>query len=774
MNATRRGSVGERRHRNRRVCKFGCCMMSVGFTKSRFNYMLPRAKREFWHYLSIRGDSRWITNQQPLHQLKQSKSNTNIYNQASPNLNREFCNYQRRIYCRVLSPRDTDEQTVGDQYDTGTFELNQGGDDTSGELEAGDRSEDESSIFLTPEEIAAANAAIERLRQTEDSSDKNPTSTSASPSSTKANELQNVDTEDKLLLETYEEEGNFKQSTVLNATNSFVMNNVGPVSRIIFGENIWGPYVLCSMVLAASCTGLILALDKDGTLRKTVMGAKEETIHENAEDSDSVMNKIMWVPVVRQIVRYVQSQRWRREANERLQFLGSQLAEGYISVDLSGLNLGDEGASYLAENLSFSQDLEMVDFSGNGIGADGVQALAQGIAGNMNLHTLSLSGNQFGDEGVVVLAEVLKTDNRGIQTLNLSSTGMADDGAKALAEALKQNSALTSLTLDNNMIDYEGASALAEAIADNKSLVRLSINGNYVGALGAGALGRALQRNDSLTELLINGNDVGDTGVQCLCDGLEQHGGQIKRLDVGKNSLGLEGAKSVAKLLSTNSNLETLIVSMNDMGDKGAELLAAGLEKNTALVSLDINGNNIKANGCQKILNAILGDGGVEGGKKISKLRALDLGYNPIGPDGAKIVANSFKFDEVLEDLRLGWCHVGNKEGAEAIADIIRYNTSIKKMDLRGNTLGDKGVETIARTLRVVNDSLTDLNLGFNEIKDKGVYSFAKMLKEGGGGGGLKEVNLSNNYVTKLGEAAISEAVDTAFELYNREVAVYY
>lgn len=36
----------------------------------------------------------------------------------------------------------------------------------------------------------------------------------------------------------------------------------------------------------------------------------------------------------------------------------------------------------------------------------------------------------------------------------------------------------------------------------------------------------------------------------------------------------------------------------------------------------------------------------------------LELGYNPIGPDGAKALAEVLKFHGSIKDLMLGWCQV--------------------------------------------------------------------------------------------------------------------
>ena len=111
--------------------------------------------------------------------------------------------------------------------------------------------------------------------------------------------------------------------------------------------------------------------------------------------------------------------------------LGSQLAGGYIAVDLSNMNLGDEGAAYLAEHLAFSVDLQECDFSGNGIGAGGAASIAAALAGNTHLRSLSLRGKQLGDDGVIAIAKVLETENRALEAINLSGVGMGDAGAAA-------------------------------------------------------------------------------------------------------------------------------------------------------------------------------------------------------------------------------------------------------------------------------------------------------------------------------------------------------
>jgi hypothetical protein len=41
-----------------------------------------------------------------------------------------------------------------------------------------------------------------------------------------------------------------------------------------------------------------------------------------------------------------------------------------------------------------------------------------------------------------------------------------------------------------------------------------------------------------------------------------------------------------------------------------------------------------------------------------SLLLQLELGYNPIGPDGAKALSEVLKFHGKINTLKLGWCQV--------------------------------------------------------------------------------------------------------------------
>ncbi|MCO5567712.1 hypothetical protein L7F22_021406 [Adiantum nelumboides] len=151
----------------------------------------------------------------------------------------------------------------------------------------------------------------------------------------------------------------------------------------------------------------------------------------------------------------------------------------------------------------------------------------------------------------------------------------------------------------------------------------------------------------------------------------------------------------------------------------------------------------------------------------------LELSYNPMGPDGAKILADFIKFHGNVQTLRLGWCQIGVK-GAEYLSEALQYNSTVSTLDLRANSLGDNGAAALGRSLRVVNETLTSLDLGFNEIRDNGAFSLAQALKANPDAA-VTTLNLTSNFFTKLGQVALTEAKDHVMEMNDgKEVNIYF
>ncbi|KAI3887218.1 hypothetical protein MKW92_046809 [Papaver armeniacum] len=412
----------------------------------------------------------------------------------------------------------------------------------------------------------------------------------------------------------------------------------------------------------------------------------------------------------------------RRMKKQMLNDFAKEL-KSFRSVNMSGLRFGDDGLFFLAESLAYNQIAEEVDFSANDITAAGLKAFDGVLQSNIVLKTLNLSGNLIGDEGAKCLCDIL-LGNNSIQKLQLNSANVGDEGAKAIAELLKKNTSLRAIELNNNLIDYSGFTSLAGALPENNTIQSIHLNGNYGGALGAAALAKGIEGNKSLRELHVHGNAIGNEGVRALMTGLSAHRGKITLLDISNNEIGPKGAYHVAEYIKKSKNLLWLNLYMNDISDEGAEKVADALKQNRSLTAIDL------------------------------------------------ALAEVLKFHGKIEILKLGWCQIGVK-GAEYIADALKYNTTISTLDLRANGLGDDGAACLARSLKVVNEALTSLDLGFNEIRDKGAFAIAQALKSNGDIT-ITSMNFASNFLTKLGQVALTDARDHVYEMTEKEVNIFF
>uniref|UniRef100_A0A0D3GEN8 Plant heme peroxidase family profile domain-containing protein n=1 Tax=Oryza barthii TaxID=65489 RepID=A0A0D3GEN8_9ORYZ len=418
------------------------------------------------------------------------------------------------------------------------------------------------------------------------------------------------------------------------------------------------------------------------------------------------------------------------------------------NVSMAGRQFGDEGLFFLAESLAYNKSAEEVDFSGNGITAVGIEAFDGILQINTALKSLNLSGNAIGDEGAKCLSDIL-VENVGIQKLLLNSTNIGDEGAKAISDMLKKNKTICTLQLSNNTIEYSGFASIAEALLENNVLRSLFVNGNYGGPLGASSLAKGILGNKTLRELHLHGNGFGNEGVRALMSALSVHKGKITVLDIGNNNITSEGSLHVAEFIKRTKSLLWLSLYMNDISDEGAEKVADALKQNKTISTVDLGGNNIHSKGVSAIAETL---------KDNSVVTTLELSYNPIGPEGVKALCDVLKFNGKIQTLKLGWCQIG-VSGAEFVADCLKYNTTLSTLDLRANGLGDDGAICLARSFKIINESLTSLDLGFNEIRDDGAFALAQALKANEDLA-VTSLNLANNFFTKFGQVALSEARD--------------
>jgi len=162
--------------------------------------------------------------------------------------------------------------------------------------------------------------------------------------------------------------------------------------------------------------------------------------------------------------------------------------------------------------------------------------------------------------------------------------------------------------------------------------------------------------------------------------------------------------------------------------------------------SLDFGYNEVGADGARLLAQALKGN---------TRLTTLHMGYNNLGDDGARALAAALDGtaltglylehssigakgaaalaeavqhgDVPLKTLSLGYNQVADG-GARALAEMLKSNTMLTSIDLGSNSIGDEGVTALAEALEI-NHVLTTMNIAYNEIGDDGAHVLADMLE---------------------------------------------
>ena len=195
-------------------------------------------------------------------------------------------------------------------------------------------------------------------------------------------------------------------------------------------------------------------------------------------------------------------------------------------LDLSCMNIGDDGARAISTGLASLNSLETLYLSENDIGDDGASSLVTGLANLHSLTQLYLSDNSIGDAGASALAAGL-INLHSLEDLRLSDNPTTGDlGLQALVEGLVNCVNLKYLHLSGNiMITASGLSSLSTILQSERcSLTDISLRDIPFGDEGAAALADALKGNKSMKHLRFDPESARVTSVgwsafsKLLCD----------------------------------------------------------------------------------------------------------------------------------------------------------------------------------------------------------------------------------------------------------------
>jgi Ran GTPase-activating protein (RanGAP) involved in mRNA processing and transport len=233
--------------------------------------------------------------------------------------------------------------------------------------------------------------------------------------------------------------------------------------------------------------------------------------------------------------------------------------------------------------------------------------------------------------------------------LGLRRCLLGHDNARLLRLALCNIPSLQSLVRTFSTLGSAELAELAPALYHNTSIKVLDIGRNYLNGMESATLLRdILRRNKTITTLGLSDNAFGQTpgAVECIADGL-----------------------------GSNSTLLNIDLSDCFLGDGGVSILAQSLgSQNTTLqkLKLTLDHNYITSTGVGMLLETSF------------HIKDLDLQRNPIGNEGASLLARSLGNNALpsLTRLSLFRCGIGD-DGIIALVLALEQNVSLLQLDLR-------------------------------------------------------------------------------------------
>ena len=291
-------------------------------------------------------------------------------------------------------------------------------------------------------------------------------------------------------------------------------------------------------------------------------------------------------------------------------------------LSLSGLSLGDEVGSALAEALPNLPNLEELDLSNNRLTSHSVSRTlgALRLSSLDILVSINLSGNKLGQRGFAALVAFL-SETRVLSSLELEHTRAGDPEAELLCNGLMKNETLTELNVANNLFAEASGHSFARMMRrkpseEDRELVRRV------------PLGDGTFQQEAYVE------------VPSKC--------KLETLDLSWNQIRKTGATAIGRAFLFNDTLHTLDLSYCAFGDSGTMVVMDSLRTNTTLTWLELDNNAIKGRGAMVIASSL---------EHNTTLKYLQLWENPLGKAGGRALLRSVSRTGAVREIQLDKCN---------------------------------------------------------------------------------------------------------------------
>ncbi|XP_069413485.1 tubulin alpha-3 chain isoform X2 [Ovis canadensis] len=224
-------------------------------------------------------------------------------------------------------------------------------------------------------------------------------------------------------------------------------------------------------------------------------------------------------------------------------------------------------------------------------------------------------------------------------------------------------------------------------------------------------------RQGSAPELSLRHRGLGPQGARALARALTSNP-YIKRLDLRDNGLCRAGAEALAGALRRNCSTCDVDLSENHLGTEGARAICAALAVSPAVQRVQLAGNGLEEQAAQCLAELLLAHTG---------LKSLDLSYNQLNDQAGETLGPALAENTGLTELNVSWNHLRGL-GAAAFARGLEANIFLRVLDISYNGCGDSGASAVGEALKT-NNVLEELYMSNNRISVAGALSLGLGLR---------------------------------------------
>lgn len=242
---------------------------------------------------------------------------------------------------------------------------------------------------------------------------------------------------------------------------------------------------------------------------------------------------------------------------------------------LSGSGISQVAAAVAASSLT------SLDLSGLSIGEDGASALGRMCAYSTLLHKLVLKAASWGPTGASSFAQAITQPAAALASIDLSDVALGGGAALLLRTLAAKGPALTSLGLDRCSLPADAFDELSAVLA--LPLRALRLQGCGLGDAGAAKLALAIsRRRPPLETLHVGANGMRADGAVPLLRACAEIP-TMRVLDCIGNPLGDDGARGIAGIVASDlrrlvGHLVSLSLNACEIGIAGFDALSAAFQ----------------------------------------------------------------------------------------------------------------------------------------------------------------------------------------------------